>query len=199
MNKLISTLTLIVFSICAKAQTEKGTVYIGGMVNISTNKTENLNYTFKSNRLSLTPTVGIFVAKNFSIGLAPQYEYNKDASEYPNTISNYSNKSSMLGGGLELRYYWNIIPQLAFFTQLSGSYLISVGDSNTYDERLFTTNLTPNFSFFATKKLAFVFRYGALGYVHQKREGKDGVTTGDSFGFNVNNGFGLGLNYHFTK
>lgn len=199
MNKLISTLTLIVFSICAKAQTEKGTVYLGGMATWDNNKSESLKFTSSYNRLSIAPTVGVFVAKNLSIGLTPQYEYSQYKSEYSNSVPEYYNKSNLLGGGLDLRYYWTIIPQLAFFTQLSGSYLASVGGNNDYDIKQFNANITPNFAFFATKKLAFIFRYGILAYTHQKREGQDGVTTSNSFGANANAGFGLGLNYHFTK
>jgi hypothetical protein len=199
MNKLISTLTLIVFSICAKAQTEKGTVYLGGMATWDHSKNESLNFTSSYNRLSLAPTIGVFVAKNLSIGLTPQYEYGKDKSEYANTVSNYYNQSNLLGGGLDLRYYWTIISKLSFFTQLSGSYLTSVGSNNSYDIKQFNANITPNFAFFATKKLAFIFRYGILAYTHQKREGQDGVTTSNNFGVNANAGFGLGLNYHFTK
>ena len=101
----------------------------------------------------MAPTAGIFVAENFSIGLTPQYEYSQDKSEYSNTVSNYYNHSSLLGGGLDFRYYWTIIPQLAFFTQLSGSYLTSVGGNNDYEVKQFNANITPNFAFLQLKNL----------------------------------------------
>jgi hypothetical protein len=199
MNKLISTLTLIVFSICAKAQTEKGNVYIGGSLSFNKSNTSQNGYSNEFSTAYVTPTVGLFLAKNFSVGLSPQYSYSKNNTEAftSNGLSISKNISHLLGGGIDFRYYFAIVPKLFFFPQLSSSYLVSIGQSNT-DTKLFRTSINPNLTFFATKKLALNFTYGALAYSYQTNKSTYTTTKFTSFDFNANQGAALGVNYYFN-
>jgi hypothetical protein len=201
MNKIFSTLILSILTIAAKAQTDKGTVFVGGSVyyNSQTSK-----YQYNKNehiRIELYPTVGVFLGNNWSIGITPQYSYYRDSSFYQNEYSSKSgSKSKLLGVGLSVRRYWMIIPQLALFPQLSGNYLFSVGDAGA-SAKNYNVNITPNIALFPTKRIAITFGYGGLAYTYQtgKDSSSGNPTSFSSFGINVNQGIALGFNYHFTN
>jgi hypothetical protein len=199
MNKLISTLTLIVFSICAKAQTDKGNVYIGGSVSYNRNTADQSGYSNEHEQAYLTPTVGFFLAKNFSIGLSPQYSYSKNISAvFLNSGLNVNkNESHLLGGGINLRYYIAIVPRLFFFPEFSSSYMVSIGKSST-ESKLSRTSISPNLTFFATKKLALNLTYGAWAYTYQTNKGNFTNDKFTNFDFNINSSVALGVNYFFN-
>jgi hypothetical protein len=203
MNKLISTLTLIVFSICAKAQTEKGTVYVGGNAAFSRSTSSQNTSSYANSQVYVSPTVGVFVAKNFSIGLTPQYSYSEtsysslhyNGAGYSTSVS--KDETNLLGGGIDLRYYIAIVPKLYFFPQLSTSYRVSVGKADV-DTKVINANLSPNITFFATQKLALNFSYGALYYTHQTDKSPIMASKNESFGLSINQGTALGINFYFN-
>lgn len=203
MNKLISTLTFVALSICAKAQTEKGTVYLGGSVAFSRSTSNQNTSSSVNSQVFLSPTVGVFVAKNFSIGFSPQYLYSKSSynslyyngNGYSTNVS--KNETNLLGGGIDLRYYFAIVPKLYFFPQLSANYRVSVGKSEV-DTKVINAGLSPNLTFFATQKLAFNLSYGALFYNHQTDKSRTIDNKNESFGLSINQGTALGINYYFN-
>ncbi|WP_345953639.1 hypothetical protein [Mucilaginibacter sp. PAMB04168] len=202
MNKFISTLILIISTIAVKAQTDKGTVFVGGGISYNSQTSKDPTNHSKHINMDLLPTVGVFLGNNWSIGLTPQYSYARDSSfyKYDDYSSKSGHKSKLLGIGLSVRHYWMIIPQLALFPELSGSYLFSVGDAGA-SAKSYNMNITPNMAFFPTKHIAITFGYGGLRYLHQTNKDTALGTTAsyNTFGFNVNQGMILGVNYHFTN
>ncbi|HAH38483.1 MAG TPA: hypothetical protein DCL81_18995, partial [Algoriphagus sp.] len=51
------------------AQTEKGSVFLSGQLNISSQTIENNNATLKSNNFSFRPSTGLFISDNWLLGV----------------------------------------------------------------------------------------------------------------------------------
>jgi len=201
MNKFLSTLILSILTIAVKAQTDKGSIFVGGGISYNSQTYKDRYNNSKYINMNLVPTVGVFLGNNWSIGIAPQYSYRRDSSYYQNEYSSKSGyKSKQLGIGLSVRHYWMILPQLALFPQLSGNYLFSVGDAGA-SVKNYNVYISPNIAIFPTKRFAIILGYGGLGYLHETS--KDAAlaytTTSNVFGLNVNQGGILGINYHFTN
>lgn len=208
MKKILLTIIIIASVTIAKAQTEKGQMYLGG----------NLGFTsqvFKSpvtndrnlREFTVAPTIGFFVAKNWSIALSPTYRYSKDSVTFTSPfggggVSSTVSKQKYLGGSIDVRYYVNITSQFAFFPQLSGGYYGLVGD-NTKSGNMSAVGISPNFAFFPTKNWAINLGFGALQYHQESTTYK--ATAGSAevkvssknFDFAANSGINLGVNYFF--
>jgi len=183
------------------AQTDKGTVFAGGSISYNSQATKDKYNNSKHISLDILPTVGVFLGNNWSIGITPQYSYYRDSSFHQDEYSSKAGyKSKLLGIGLSVRHYWMIIPQLALFPQLTGNYLVSVGDAGA-SVKNYNVNITPNLALFPTKQIAITLGYGGLTYTHQSSENSPltGRNTYEAFGFNANLGAVLGINYHFTN
>lgn len=147
----------------------------------------------------LMPTLGYFIASGWAIGLTPQYLYSKDSTS--NNSGNSSlTKTKYLGIGADLRRYWSIIPKLSFYAQLSGNYLLSVGDAGA-DSKNYNVGASPNIAFFPTRYIALTLTYGSVGYTYQKDKYPDNASlnsvTTKTFNINLNRGAAIGFNYHF--
>jgi hypothetical protein len=207
MKKTILTLSIITLSILTKAQTQKGTVFLGGAAAFSNTSTKSGIYEIEQTQLSLAPVVGWFVSDNWSVGISPMYEYNKSRTpsvyyDLYNTPIVYGNsKQSLLGAGVNVRYYWMILPQFGFSPQVQVSYLTSIGDSNAFKSNVMAADLSPNFVFFPTKKIGVHLGYGAVTYAHEKDKAKDGTfsSTTNSFNLSANHGISLGVNFYLAK
>lgn len=205
MRKLLLALIIVTSAIAAKAQTQKGTLYLGGSVSYLDQKNDNGNFNYYQNlQISLRPTIGMFVSDKWAIGITPLYNYYRDSSftQGPGYTSSSSSKSKLLGGGIDVRYYISLGQQFAFFPQFNGSYLTAVGKGKSdSDDHVFIATVSPNFAFFATKKIAINLAYGALMYRQERLFSQNGSASSKSeiFGLNVNGGMNLGVSYHFTK
>jgi hypothetical protein len=206
MHKFILTIGLIVFTIITvKAQTNKGTIYLGGSVSYVNTETKSgtVGYTLYR-QLTLMPTVGIFLNSKWAIGITPTYQYLRDTSYQsgPGYTQTSIEKTKLLGGGVNVRYYVKLGSQFAFFPQLAGTYLTAIDVKATgYNERVYQAALSPNFAFFPTPKIAINMAYGGIRYQHQTFTPKDGSTpfSGNTFDINANGGITLGVAYHFSR
>ncbi|QKJ32401.1 hypothetical protein HQ865_22435 [Mucilaginibacter mali] len=205
MRKLLLAFVIVTAALNAKAQTEKGTLYLGGSVSYFNQKSNTSgSYFYQNQQLNVKPTIGMFVGSKWAIGITPMYSYYKDSSftQGPGYTSSTLSKSKMLGGGIDVRYYITLGQQFAFFPQFNGSYLTSAGHSNSPNtDHVFSAAISPNFAFFATKKIAVNMAYGALLYQQGRSfsQVSGPATKTEMFGISASGGVSLGVSYHFTK
>lgn len=209
MKKILLTLIIIASVTIAKAQTEKGSMYLGGSVGFNSSALNQPGLQTRNLReFNIAPTIGFFVANNWSIAVTPTYRYSKDsvtaASGFGGSPLTSVNKQKYLGGSIDVRYYVNITPQFAFFPQLSGGYYGLVGDK-TKSGNMTAVGISPNFAYFPTKKWAINLGFGALQYRYESLTYKATSTTAEvkntskNFDFAANSGINLGVNYFFGK
>ena len=97
------------------SQTEKGKVFIGGLLSISGSNSSYLdsgsNNSNISSRFSLTPNVGFFISDNFAVGASINYEVSNNTVKYENVNSSIYNQNSTTdytyGIGVFARKYYN--------------------------------------------------------------------------------------------
>jgi len=210
MKKFLLTIIVIAGVTVAKAQTQKGGMYLGGSVGFNSTVLKSPNTNDRNLRtFNLAPTIGFFVADNWSIALTPTYLYSRDSVTFKSPfggggVSSTVVKSKYLGGGIDIRYYVKISQQFAFFPQLSGGYYGRVGDKTT-SGNMAAVGISPNFAFFPTKKWAVNLGFGALQYRHESTTFKATSTSAEvktsnkDFDFAANTGLSLGVNYFFGK
>jgi hypothetical protein len=207
MKKILLTIIIIASVTIAKAQTEKGTTYLGGSVSYrsTVSKLPSVSNRYVK-ELTLAPTIGWFVGNNWSIAITPTYISDRDSSFTATPFGGNSStvtKSKYLGGSVDVRYYVNITPQFAFFPQLSGGYYGLI-DNKNQSGNIVSVGISPNFAYFPTKHWAVNLGFGALQYRKEsntyKAPGVANVKSSSSvFDVTANSGLNLGVNYFFGK
>ncbi|PTQ95652.1 hypothetical protein C8P68_105157 [Mucilaginibacter yixingensis] len=204
MQKITLTLAFIICVLFAKAQTQKGTLYLGGSVSYLTQKTNGAFGSNTTNRqLEISPTIGKFINEHWAIGITPMYSYMKDTAYVagPGYSGGSIVKRKMIGGGLEVRYYFQITDKFSFFPLLSESVLASFDSKDPMDIRENIVSLSPNFAFFPTRHIAINISLGSIQWITQSitdhSTTPENKTTGSLFSSSFNSGLGLGAAYHF--
>ena len=144
-NKIIGSLCLLLIALSAEAQTEKGSLLLGGSGSMSLSFYKNTSPVY---RLNLNPNVGFFIANNFALGGVVDIEVNGNE----NSVEEY------LGAGPFLRYYFDTKkPKIKPY--LGGGFAVSqffsqgrfgTGSSNV----LFKANLSPGLAYFINENVA---------------------------------------------
>ncbi|SMC59766.1 outer membrane beta-barrel protein [Pedobacter nyackensis] len=177
-NILIFAVLLCIFSLQAKAQTEKGTIILGGNVSFSTHKykigqnEQKMNYSYASLRS------GYFVNNNLAIGLGLIYNHTISKSNANVLDGNkIQSKQTRQSYGLApfARYYFNISEKFKIFTEVAingnigdSKYVFSEDQAYAYNPdykfKGFGVAAKPGLAFFPVKKLAIEFSFPMLSY-----------------------------------
>jgi len=169
--KKIALVFLLMCSVKAFSQTEKGAVLLGGALSFQT--------TSNNSSFVLNPNIGFFPANNFALGLTTSYNYSKQGNI----------KSNQLGIGPFLRYYVGKTQTKPFITTEAGylynkvetpllesstngfGFLIGLGFAAFINETVAVEGLTGyNYSDFSDASSAggFTMRFGFQLYFNKK-------------------------------
>ncbi|MGY0040851.1 outer membrane beta-barrel protein [Pedobacter sp. NJ-S-72] len=164
MGKIVSFfIALIAISFSCMAQTEKGKVLVGGYTYISSFRPTN-NVTKYTTDVVISPTVGIFVAKNLVIGTGIIYSYRDYHSNYETNlgIRDYKYKTNGIGFAPFGRYYIDLTPQVKFFGHLNASVnwlkykttdLSGKEEEQNTKGKVYSAALAPGFAVFPSKRI----------------------------------------------
>lgn len=164
---LLSLIAVSALAFTTQAQTEKGKFSLGGNVQFSTDKARGAD---KSDvNFTVLPTVGYFVADNFSVGTAVGYTFSKNYTPATPTVL----KSQAFVVAPFARAYKNITDQFKFFGQLSvpmafGNNKVSVDNGDNYTkvgkDNTVGVALSPGFAFFPSKRFGIEFSVQGISY-----------------------------------
>ncbi|RYF85945.1 MAG: autotransporter domain-containing protein [Chitinophagaceae bacterium] len=173
----------VCFSFLSQAQIRKGSVYLGGDINISSQKEEQLmpmpggtNSEGKNTFIYIGPAVGIAIKENVFAGV--DFLYGKSDSKYLNSPN--SSKVSALAGGIFIRRYFPLANKFYLFGQVRLGYQkrnedqTSLVNSDRIEEDSWSVqaNLFPGLSYNVYKSLYFEMGLNnllQLGYLHTDR------------------------------
>lgn len=194
----------------AIAQTEKGSVFLSGQLNISSHSIENNNTTSKSNNFSFRPSTGLFISDNWLLGVQTNLSSSriKDSFNSGREIQSQSNRVLI---GPFVRRYFPIEEKLAFFGGLNAAYgnSRSKRDQNTAGVlelfskgRNFFTHIDVGLTYFPKKWLGIELSAQPLSYVYQIEESvqNNSSTNSNIFSFDLNtSSIFLGINFFLNK
>lgn len=196
MKKVLLVAIFAVAGLTASAQTEKGTVLLGGNIGFGTSKSD-VDGAKSSTNFEIMPKAGYFVSNNTAVGLGLGYEYNKFES---------GAKSDEFTVAPFTRCYRDLSDQFKFFSELS----VPVGfgsEKNAAGTKVAETtsvgvSLAPGFAFFPTKKIGVELAFSGISYENIKTEDGNGNKVDGASGssFNIGANFfapKLGVTFHF--
>ena len=205
MKKLLLSLTAVcALALGANAQTEKGTIILGGTASYQSTKSDADGARAAQN-LNLVPNAGYFVSDNLALGTGVGYNYNKSATANP-VGQNEAIVVSPFG-----RYYIGLSEQFKFFGQASvpmefGTVKPVDVNGDAGDKAGTSTSigvaLSPGFAYFPTKKVGIEFAFQGASYNNLKvKDANDNEIKGaGSEDFSIGTSFftpQIGLQFHF--
>lgn len=164
----------------------KEDVYVGGTVDVSSWKYANQ----KSNRYSISPSIGYFVSENIAIEASLIIGSSEDV---------YQNDENSFGGALGATYFFSPVNQFSFNLGFGLAYLSnkvdqSGGESTT---NTFVMAVSPGINYFVSDSFALTASVGALSYATSKGDW-NGAEAANSFNLNLNlSDINMGLIYKF--
>ncbi len=192
---LLAVLAALLFIYSANAQIKKGSVFLGGDVGASAQKTKSGDVTTnKQNGINISPVFGKAIKENLVLGMSAGFGiYN---NKYP--AGSYSNlETDFYNAGVFLRKYKNIgASGFYLFVQggINGGYMKQkqegpfAPDLNELKRISVSINAYPGLSYGISRKLHLETGFNnllSLGYFHDKAESR---TTGH---FSKTNGFNI--------
>jgi outer membrane protein len=183
MKKLfIAVLAFVTFAFSTNAQTEKGTIYLGGQVGFSSGSSKTTTTQGgtsitaegpKTSSFSLLPSAGYFFSDNMAIGLGLGYNQNQTVTKGTNTET--TNTTGIFVVAPHFRYYMPTSAEnFKFFVQASvelgfGNRTNEVKSGNTTTTTKSSINqlgvfVSPNFAYFPTKAWAIELGLRGIGY-----------------------------------
>ena len=198
--KHVMALFCILFSICAHAQFTKGDKFIGGTVNM-THINEKANGTSTS-IVGLSPSAGIFLNRNFALGISPRYS-NYTYKDVVNGQLQNKQVVRTVGYGVFAKRFFTISDK--FFFALTGDvffdrnttiqqYPVSKTTTKSY---AFGIEIRPSFIFFPSTHWGIEASLGNLSYItNQQLHATD--TRSNQFDFSAGT-FSLGFSYYLRK
>lgn len=219
-------LILLAFFICMSvySQTEKGKMFIGGQISLSTTSNPGLDTLSTVDRtafsIKISPNFAYFIKDNFAIGGNFSLGYSNSTNEYAyiNQVAylqtDKSNSTSIGIGGFA-RYYAKITDKFFFFMHGGATYTYQkdksdqtyINLSHTLENKQTHSNtiavaLSPGLVYFVTPKLGIQATFGELAYsfTSQKNDkvNYDNHQNSSNFGFNLrSSSLTFGLNYYF--
>jgi len=208
---LFTFLFIVAASVAAKAQIGTGRYYTGGSLNYNYDGYGFTNtYSFAAgstvytnhgiSNLQINPDFGMFLSKNWAIGIQPGYSRTggTETSVYTalagsgTTSYRYDHKyhTEALSLGIHFRYYCMLNDRVGIFPQFG---ITEANDINNFKSGSISVGGNPNIVFFATKKLAVNLGFGNILYTH------DYQTKANSFNIGLNTNIGFGVNYYWGK
>lgn len=190
---LLVLITGCIFVSSVNAQIKKGSVFLGGDIGGSVQKTKSGDVTTnKQSGINISPVVGKAIKDNLVLGVNAGFGINNN--DYPMGNTEYDTKS--YNAGVFLRKYKNIAASgFYIFVQggLGASYYNQKqeGMLTTYDNMKRTTigiNAYPGISYAVNKKLHLETGFNNLlmvNYFHEKREAGSPVQNYKTNGFSV--------------
>ncbi len=201
MKKLLFSLIAVTgFTLSSNAQTEKGTLALGGRINYSNEKYEYTNSSEgKYTSFNLTPQVHYFIKNDLALGLSVGYSQYKEDKDYIG--KEFSIAPSV-------RKYYNLGSQFKAFAEIAVPFYFGNEkdlDNNNkvttknYDENGFGIYLSPGVAFFASKNIAIELQLDGLYYESETREYSNNDTRKyKEFGFRGNLlNPSIGARFHF--
>jgi hypothetical protein len=197
MKKVILSLVAVVaLAFGANAQTDKGSMFIGGTLGFSSEKVEGADES--ATAFEIAPRFGYFVADNFAIGLGVGFTSTKEA------VPNAEAATSFFVNPFARYYVPTAGENFKFFAELGVNY--STGDFLTTQDGIigafpveasaFGVNLSPNFAFFPASNWAIEFGIRGLYFDSINPEGDDNNIT--SFGLDARSLTPrIGINFFF--
>ena len=187
---------LILLAVCAiqssYSQTEKGKMFIGGQLNLSSNLNSSLDILSKSDNnsfgINISPNFGYFIADNFAIGANINLGTSSSTQnkEYTSATlpSKYTFKSTSISLGLGgfARYYINISDNFKFYFNGGVNYLYStqkITNSNNdpnyiyssgnpaseeYQTNTLSLAVSPGLAYYITPKIGIQTSFGNINY-----------------------------------
>ena len=196
MRKIILAIFTVSMFVCsANAQIKKGSIFLGGDISGSTQKTKSNDVTtYKQNGINISPVFGKAIKENLVLGVNAGFGIYKN--EYP-AGGNTNFKTSSYNAGAFLRKYKNIgTSGFYLFVQggLGGSYMTQKQEgpfTPVFDELKRISvgiNAYPGLSYAVSRKLHLETGFNnllSLYYFHDKRE------TGNPGSISKTNGFSV--------
>ncbi len=195
---------LLTLSTNLNAQTDQGTIMIGGSVGLMsmTIKNDNTDITTKTTSLELIPRAGFFVADNFSIGVGVGVSSITSKSEH----ETFDFDSKTVVTGFEFapfaRYHAMLGDHGGIFAHGEISYTSTTtkeDDEKAGNGSELSIGVSPGVIFFPTERLGIEASFGFLGYVSEKDnpEGSDNDVVTNTFGLLLNaNTLNFGVHYY---
>ena len=176
MKKVILSLVAVVaLAFGANAQTDKGSMFIGGSLGFSSDKEAAPNAESLTT-FNIAPRFGYFVADNIAIGLGVGFDSRKPA------VANAESATSFFINPFARYYVPTAGENFKFFAELgvnysTGDFLTTTttqdGNTETSEGSSFGVNLSPNFAFFPASNWAVEFGIKGLYFESTSFEGKE--------------------------
>jgi len=193
MKKVLLIAAVALASFTASAQTEKGTVVLGGTAQFETSKEDGESES--TDDLTITPVIGYFVANNISLGAGVGYAQRKSALGKAGAfvVSPFGRCYKSLGSE-QFKFFGELAVPLAFGTI-----------KNSSDVKVATTSsvgvsLSPGFAFFPTKKFGIELGFNGVSYISTTTKAEVGGAKATNDTFSIGADFfspQLGLQFYF--
>jgi hypothetical protein len=219
---LLFTIISATISFVANAQISKGSVLLGGGLNVSNTKYENNNLPVADkthdNNTSINPAIGIAIKDNLIVGIALNYGHSENTTNSSSTQIRKI-KYNSYGAGVFLRKYLPLGKSFYLFGQgdlnytdnkQSDNYIPSSGFSSTQKGWNVSLSFSPGISYALTKKFHLETSLSNLLALRYEQYRFNTVSNGTqtsqerrSFGFNSNaspfSNFNIGFRFLFAK
>ncbi len=225
MKKLLLILVALLCTVSVYTQTEKGRMFVGGYLNLSTssqasNDTLN-NDKYSSFGFQINPGFGYFIKNNIAIGGNLNFGIDNSSQDFeysglmPNTTT-YKNNNLTIGADIYAQFYKKIVPNFFVFITGSVDYMheaqkVESSNSNPnytnpypiqhHQVNDITISIFPGLVYFITPKLGIQTSFGNLHYTYSMN--KNTTLTYDhssssTFGLSFRpSSFSFGMNYYF--
>jgi len=214
MKKVLISIGMIILFASANAQFQKGTVMIGGNIDIFGNKTTNTS-NFKNSYLNIKPQIGWFINDRTQIGIGLGYESSSETYNgtfWPNdgyAIHSSGNQTIPLIHSNS--YYFN--PYVTRYLKIVDKFYLTTtlnaqaGWGNNYSSDYsfdLQFSITPGITYFLSKNLALSANIGQLYYRYNKVKSSGLNSSPDEkyndYGMSISNQtLFLGIRYVFSK
>ena len=167
MKKHITLLVLCAINLCysqapSAFSISKNSWLLGGQVNYSTNKDEDVTNT----QLLIAPRAGYAVANNLVIGLGLSYLKTKEETDSDLQFEVFDTESNFLGITPYITKYYPITKALFFDVEARLSYFTGQTEDTSFesDTSIFSVSILPGITYSVHRKLAFTLNLGGLAY-----------------------------------
>lgn len=169
-------LLVLLFAGSSFSQDYKGSVFLGGNLNVSGNVNSDEFYKAERFGFSVTPNIGGFVSRSFALGGTVSYRWSRQMNSNNFDDGSLSETANTIGASVYARYYKFFGSKFAFITTGSVGYLYGFSNIERKNiDRLFTSkgeqnsvsaSLTPGIVYFISPKFGLEASFGSIGYVY---------------------------------
>lgn len=179
MKKTLSAICLLFFVLSGNsfAQDYKGSIFLGGNLNVSGNINSDGFYKSERFGFSITPNVGGFVSKSFAIGGTISYRWYQQMNSNNYDDDSLHETTNVIGASVYARYYKFFGSKFAFVATGSIGYSYGLSDiERKSTDRLFTSKgeqnsvgafLTPSVVYFINPSFGLEASFGRIGYSYE--------------------------------